>query len=314
MINVFQKIINACELNKNQQFTAGDLSLAQYHYQNALWLASLGYFVFFVKRDKKPFYGFKWRELSTRDPKTILEYWQRYPQGMVAIDCDKSGIMVIDVDSKNGKQGLQVLENRLRKLGDLPENMPIIISPTGGFHAYLKQPECLLQRGVEGCIDIQRSGFYIIAPNSINENNGLYKMYKPMLPQVDLPTLPSSWLEDLAKGEQQKSQHTKYKNNFSEKAFQKKIHKQDVERLYEECDYYTFCADNSEDLDYNSWFWYSVMLSGFENGNEVFHKHSEKHPKYSFEECEQLFQDSKKYQCKCKGMRKRFEICSRCTK
>lgn len=311
MINDFQKIINACELNKNQQFTAGDLSLAKYHLQIALWLASLGYYVFFTGRNKKPFY--KWREHSTRDPKVILEFWQRYPHGMVAIDCGKSEILVIDVDSKKEKQGLKAFKNCLQEWGDLPKETPIIISPTGGLHAYVKTPERELKRDIEGCIDLQRSGMCIIAPLSLNEESGLYKIHNPMLSQPELPILPSSWITNLT-NDQPKSERTIYSSRTPKTTFQKKVHKQDVERLYEKCDYYAFCTDNSEDLDYSSWFWFAAMLSGFENGNEVFHKHSEKHPKYSFEECEQLFQDSKKYQCKCKGMRKRFEICSKCTK
>lgn len=140
MIKDLKLLIDACEQHKNVKYNTGNISFAQYHLQNALWLASLGYYVFFVNGNKVPFAGFEWRKNSTNDPKVIFEYWQRYPKGCVAIDCAKSGITVVDVDNKpeKNKHGMKILADCLINWSDLPENTPVIISPSGGVHFYVK--------------------------------------------------------------------------------------------------------------------------------------------------------------------------------
>lgn len=311
MIDIFQKIIDACELNKNQKFTTGDLSSTQYHLQNALWLASLGYYIFPTRKNKKPYYKFKWREKSTNNTMMIFEYWQQYQQAMVAIDCGKSGITILDIDTKNDKKGLEALEYRLKNWGDLPDNAPVILSPTGGLHIYFKSPECKLQRGFEGCVEIQQDGFYIISPNSVNEFGKAYMPFNQMLAKDSLPTLPDSWIKKLSY-EVKKTNSVRFKSCFSNKPFNKKVYNLNPEELYGKCDFYSYCVDNSSDLEYTHWFWFAAMLSGYESGNEIFHRHSENYYKYCFDEAETLYQNAIEYHCRCDGMRERFEVCKKC--
>src|SRR5665213_2957379 len=42
---------------------------------------------------------------ATLDPVTIAAWWKRWPTANVAIDCGRSGLVVVDVDIKNGAQG-----------------------------------------------------------------------------------------------------------------------------------------------------------------------------------------------------------------
>lgn len=75
----------------------------------ALHLARLGYYVFPArievepdgKVNKPPQRGVRWRDESTTDEAIIIGWWKRWNDAVVAIDCGKSGIVVLDVDPRH---------------------------------------------------------------------------------------------------------------------------------------------------------------------------------------------------------------------
>lgn len=308
MISNLTNLFEACEMNKNQRFSTCDLSLAQYHMHNALWLASLGYYVFPVSGQKIPFKGFKWKELSTKDTNAINEYWQKYPYGRIAIDCEKSGITVVDVDNKpeKNKHGLKILADCLKNWGDFAENAPVIISPSGGLHIYFKDSQKQLMRCYADCIDIQRP-HYVLAPTSLNAQNGLYKIYNNFLPQADLSELPDEWLTQLViKSEIQA--------NKKFQPIKKKVLDIDVAPLYEKCSFFRHCIEEAEELPEYLWFEFAKFLSSIANGEELFHKYSEKHPAYDYAETQSKFNRAKIYPFKCQAVRHMFDGCRGCSK
>src|SRR5262249_46092588 len=56
---------------------------------------------------------------ATRDPATITAWWTRWPQANVALDCGRSGLLVVDVDPRNrGDATLAELEHAHGPLPD----------------------------------------------------------------------------------------------------------------------------------------------------------------------------------------------------
>jgi hypothetical protein len=67
----------------------------------ALHYASLGWYVLPVDKHKKPIASLGLHS-ATNNAKTIEAIWGEYPDAGVAIACEKSGLVVVDVDPRNG--------------------------------------------------------------------------------------------------------------------------------------------------------------------------------------------------------------------
>jgi hypothetical protein len=132
----------------------------------ALGYAAKGYPVFPVAQDKRPLV--KWKAGATTDPKTVKAWWARWPLAMIGMPTgEPSGVVVVDIDRKNGVDGLA----NLLALGiDAYSLSPVIsITPSGGLHVFmgydgpLKNSAGLLAEGV----DIRADGGYIVLPPSL---------------------------------------------------------------------------------------------------------------------------------------------------
>ena len=136
---------------------------------SALALVEKGYYVFPVEVNGK-FPTIPWREGSTRDVETVKRWWRCPATGWeqdynIGIDCGKSGILVVDVDCKNGKQGKENYEKLEKEHGFHPGC--IVRTPTGGLHLYYAE------RGyrnttekIAGGIDTRAEGGFVLAPGS----------------------------------------------------------------------------------------------------------------------------------------------------
>src|SRR5580704_16669499 len=64
------------------------------------------------KLAKRPCYGVKWSDESTKDSRTIIEWWRKWPDSLIGIDMGKSGLVAIDVDRQNeSMDGVEALKN-----------------------------------------------------------------------------------------------------------------------------------------------------------------------------------------------------------
>jgi hypothetical protein len=71
---------------------------------------------------------------ATRDFDQIEKWWAQYPDALIAMPTgEASGIVVLDIDTKNGKDGFATLEDLGRNL--LPD-VPMVHTPHGGLHLY----------------------------------------------------------------------------------------------------------------------------------------------------------------------------------
>ena len=139
----------------------------------ALKYASFGWFVFpCIGKDPLPTtHGF---HSATRDPKLINFWWGTHPERNIGIatGTDYSGLVVIDIDDKNGKCGSASLRDWEMEHGDLPETVTAI-SGSGGTHYYFYTDKPFRSKTdiMEG-VDIRANGGYIIAPPSIHPVTG----------------------------------------------------------------------------------------------------------------------------------------------
>ncbi len=122
---------------------------------------------------KKPLVagGFK---AATTDPEIIQQWFgQTYRGAMIGLPTGQiTGLLAIDVDMKNGKDGLQSLRIWEDENGVLPDTLTVK-TPTGGYHLIYELPEgvhipCGVSVLGEG-IDIRADGGYVVALGSINE-------------------------------------------------------------------------------------------------------------------------------------------------
>lgn len=159
----------------------------------ALALAADGFRVFPIKPGKKFPPLVKWREASSADPRIIESWWQKWPNANIGIDTGKSGLLVVDVDVKDGKDGQESLDMLELEYGEL-NGTPRVISPTGSTHYYFRTTKEIAnsQSSIGRDIDVRASGGYVVGPGSVTER-GRYKWDH----KTDkIPNAPR-WLEKL---------------------------------------------------------------------------------------------------------------------
>jgi hypothetical protein len=97
-----------------------------------LYAEELGWPVF-PRRGPVPLTKNGWKDASLNLDQ-ISEWWTRWPRALIGVPTGKpSGIVVLDIDNKNGKNGFATLA-RLGK-ADLPDT-PRVYTPHAGQHLY----------------------------------------------------------------------------------------------------------------------------------------------------------------------------------
>jgi hypothetical protein len=147
------------------------------------------------ERTKRPIVP--WQAYQHRMPSEaeVTGWFERWPTANLAVITGAiSGIIVVDVDSKNGgDQSLATLEARH---GALPATIEAITGG-GGRHVYFAHPgrEVRNRVGLAPGIDLRGDGGCIIVPPSVHPSGRRYRWRAGHAPgQVDLAPLPV-WLE-----------------------------------------------------------------------------------------------------------------------
>lgn len=166
--------------------------------------AKRGWFVFpvTISPKKLPFANFEWKEQSSNSIEQIEMWEKEFKQCNWAVDCGKSGLAVIDVDTKKGKNGPKSLIELELMYGKLPETY-IVSTPSGGLHYYFLGSCKSGQNDLGSGLDTRSTGGYVLIPGS--EING--KAYKAENTRVPF-TLPKI-ISDLV---QPKIRETKQSN------------------------------------------------------------------------------------------------------
>lgn len=158
----------------------------------ALQYASRGWAVFPVQpRGKKPLAGTRGFKDATSESDQIAALWRAHPDSNIGVSCGSaSDLLVVDIDSGPGKDGLASLE-RLAKDLQLPETR-MARTGGGGIHVFFTRP-----RGL-GCsnaalkqkyphIDIRGDGGYVVAPGSIHASGATYEWINEAAAIVPVP-------------------------------------------------------------------------------------------------------------------------------
>jgi len=99
-------------------------------------------------------------ERASNDPVQVLQFWEERDNANVGVAAG-DGLLVIDVDVKDGKPGLE----SMRELG-LDFETLTVRTPSGGFHLYYEFPQNVSNNILRPGLDVRSRGCYVLAPGS----------------------------------------------------------------------------------------------------------------------------------------------------
>lgn len=111
-----------------------------------------------------------WVQQPITNTQDICALWEKWPEANIGLlTGPKSGLLVLDIDSKDGQPAEAVLAALQQKLGSLPET-PICRTGSGGFHLFFKYPTDYKIGNSAGKlakqVDIRgKGGFAVAAPS-----------------------------------------------------------------------------------------------------------------------------------------------------
>jgi len=141
---------------------------------NAIEYASLGLPVFPIAPGLKVPLIKEWQNLATTDERQIMRWAREAPNANVGIlTGPRSGVLVVDVDVKDGRDGRKTLIDLEARGKELPD-CPVSRTPSGGYHLWLAAVPGLRNcagrtksgRGIGEAIDVRADGGYAMAPPS----------------------------------------------------------------------------------------------------------------------------------------------------
>lgn len=135
--------------------------------ESAIKYAKSGFKVFPLTPQSKSKQVLKsWKEEATQDIDTIEQWWTQNPYYNIGL-VTGGGLLVIDIDVKNNKNGFQSLQQHGK---ELPTTVKVR-TPSGGIHLYYHAEGKISNKvNLYDGIDIRGEGGYIVAPPSMIDN------------------------------------------------------------------------------------------------------------------------------------------------
>jgi hypothetical protein len=165
----------------------------------ALAYAARGWFIYPARDKARALVN--WGTESSNDPEQIRKWWTKYPNAVICLNCGLSGIAVVDLDIKDGKNGPAALAALEAIHGRLPRTLTQTTS-SGGTHLIFRgtikttvgRPGYALGDGID---TRGVGGMAVLAPSRIKGKP--YVMFDDeelgaVLEPVGLP----QWVADLA--------------------------------------------------------------------------------------------------------------------
>lgn len=175
----------------------------------ALADATTGYEVFpLVPNGKEPLtrHGFK---DATRDAEQIRRWWTRWPDANIGIATGESGLLVADLDVKNGGTGPDAWA---ALVADVEHEAGFsCITPTGGLHLIWCDPEGTPSSNgqVAESVDIKSTGGYIVAPGSRIDGETYRTSTGEPLPRIEELPAASEALRAVARSRKARERETR---------------------------------------------------------------------------------------------------------
>lgn len=134
----------------------------------ALALLPLGFKLFpIIANGKKPTYK-EWQKDASNNQEIVGNTWSAHPEYNIGIQTG-AGLLVVDIDMKSGKKGLQSLDALQHEHGQLHDTLTAK-TPTGGLHLYFRYDASRHnlgnRTGIKDGIDTRADGGYVVAPGS----------------------------------------------------------------------------------------------------------------------------------------------------
>jgi len=112
---------------------------------------------------------------ASNDPAQISKWWGRWPNANIAINTGKSGLVILDVDPRNG--GNESLENLVDIHGEEFLSPVEVLTGGGGKHYYYTAKENSnqsLPSSLGDGLDLIRGNKYVIVPPSTHSSGNAY--------------------------------------------------------------------------------------------------------------------------------------------
>lgn len=233
-----------------------------------------------------------------------------------AMACEKSGVIVIDVDYHDEKStamdDLKALEVELG--APLPRTLTQSTATGNGRHLIYSSKGITSPRGKIGkCADLKFHGYIMIAPSVING-----KQYE-IIDGVDengnfiIADLPQIWLNYINKDvPTNKGQAYKLPNSDKERKIYKNLN---IEQMFNNCAFLRHCRDNADCLSEPEWHSMITVLAQIGDSDELIHGLSEPYPRYNYEETQKKIDYARQfgYPQTCAYLSQNYpEICKNC--
>lgn len=140
---------------------------------------------------------------ATTDEQEIVEQFLENPNSNIGIRLgQESKTWVLDIDIKDGKDGLKSLDQHFSKKIDINTNYMIQKTPTGGLHLFFECPDDLHipnSVGVLEGIDIRGdNGYVVVCPSALKVDDKWIK-YDWLDPEEIQPAPVTEWANEILK-------------------------------------------------------------------------------------------------------------------
>lgn len=143
---------------------------------------------------------FEWQKNATTDERTIRKWWSQWPDANIGINPRSSGLVVIDVDPRNGGDDTW---HELKTRHGLNDDTVTSLTGGGGLHIIYKINGAdykSLKTSLGPGVDVQRGDKFIVAPPSLHASGNNYEWELSCHPDdTEVLNIPPSLLEILVK-------------------------------------------------------------------------------------------------------------------
>lgn len=234
----------------------------------------------------------------------------------IAMACEKSGVIVIDIDyhdeNSTAMEDLQKLEKELG--AKLPKTLTQATASGKGRHLIYSAKGIISPKGKIGkYCDIKYNGYIIISPSVINGSQ--YEIIDGIDENGNfiIAELPQAWLDYINKNI---SYDKGQAHNLSSSDKEHKIYKNiNIEQMFNNCAFLRYCRDNADCLSEPEWHSMITVLAQIKDSDELIHKLSEPYPQYRYEETQEKIDYARQFghPQSCDYLSQNFsEICKDC--
>ena len=236
----------------------------------------------------------------------------------IGVACEKSGIVVIDVDyhdaNSTAMDDIEELEGKLNT--KLPHTLTQSTPNGNGKHLIFSSRGIINPRGKIGkYCDVKSNGYIMFTPSVVNG-----KQYK-IIDGIDsdgkfiISTLPQPWLDYINRCTFKNQQSSKSNSYVFKKHKQYKNINININKMFRECAFLQHCVDFADILSEPEWFSMISILAQIEDTDELIHEISMPYPAYSYAETQKKIAYAREFghSQSCRYISGNYpDICSNC--